>query len=352
MKRLIPILVSFALFTGFNSPLNAQVKTSDTSVVSKPGKSILPATKHAKMDGKIAPKVANSKPQVAPDVSKLIDQYKAFRTQQSQVNKNFAAMHRIARYDGTVVQPGPMTQEEIRLPAIINQIQAIKILLESQSDLGGSGDVQYWMRTESLLNQQGQSAVKVLNAMIQNDGANMNPLLRSALGIVAHNLDYAIHMHDKDTGDANFWSKAAAYDTDTFHNAAADLGQILSSLPVVQPNDPKPSLTATSWIIENFLNGNSDAGSGDANYWVKTMSLLQSQATYSANALDNLSHLPNIPPLAQTAIQNISSTLRSIAAMYSNGETGDSNFWMNACTMVLNGLTQAAQNLVNFRSSL
>ncbi|MFZ2958478.1 MAG: hypothetical protein WA705_16445 [Candidatus Ozemobacteraceae bacterium] len=351
MKRLFSVFIPLALVVGLALPVSAEEKATGATLVSKPGKTLEPATKRGKNDGKIVVQKPAAKSQVQKEVLKLADQYKAFRARQAQIVRSFAIMHNSTSY-GETGQPmgsAPLTQEEIRLPAIVSQLQAIKIMLECQTD-SGTGDLQYWIRTECVLNRQGQTTVTVLNGMIQNDGAAMHPLLRAALSIVANSLNSSIHVNDKASGDSNFWCNASAFTRDALHTAATNIGQLLSSLPCPQPGDCTSSLTGTLWVLENFLQANEDSGTGSPDFWLRTQSLLCVQATGAANALDNLSRL-NISPLARIMLQNESNSLRSASTRYS-GATGDANFWMNASGVTLNALHTTANNLRNFRQSL
>ncbi|MBF0500391.1 MAG: hypothetical protein HQM09_09665 [Candidatus Riflebacteria bacterium] len=353
MKRIISAFIPLALVAGLTLPVCAIQNTSGATMACKPGQTLTPSTKHVKNDGKKAAQKALAKPQVQPEIAKLADQYKSYRDKQAQVARAFEMLHNSASYgdNGQPTTPAPVSQEELRLPTILSQLQAIKTILEYQND-GGTGDVEYWLRTESILNRQGQSAVIVLNGMVQNDGGAMNPLLRSALTMASNNLNSAMHQYDGATGNADYWCGASAFARDSLHNAAANIGQIMTSLPTPQPGNFTFLLTGTAWVLETFLCADSDAGNGDADYWLRTQSLMCIQATSAACVLDNLMRLPNLPPLALTMIQSIANNLRSAASMYSSGTTGDANFWMNASGMVVNALNRAGGDLSTLRKSL
>ncbi|MFZ2960311.1 MAG: hypothetical protein WA705_25800 [Candidatus Ozemobacteraceae bacterium] len=352
MRRVISVLIPLALVVGLAIPVCAEDMANDTTLVSNPGKSMAPSTKQAKKDEKKVAQSGASKPQVKPEITQLTDQYKTFRAKRAQVARAFEMMHNSSIYGetGQPAAPSPVSQEELRLPAIVSQLRAVKTLLENQ-DCAGTGDVKFWLRSENILNRQGQSAVAVLNGMVQNDGTNMNPLLRSALTMAANNLNSAMRQYDSATGDSNFWCRACTFTRDSLHNAAANLGQILGSLACPQASDCTAQLTGTSWVLETFLCANSDAGTGDATYWMRTQNLMCSQAVYAINAINNLIQLPNMQPMARTMLTNIANNLRAAVALYPGGSTGNSNYWMNACTQIVRSLHQAGSDFRTFRQS-
>ena len=300
--------------------------------------------KAASKDGSVEKGVANAK------VKQLSRQYRDYQQQKAKVLdtiRNIYSANDAQGAAGASIQP-----EDACLPVVIAKLQVVQMWLARQNDKG-YGDLEYWTRTRALMNNQGNMAVSELNAMLLANGAEMNGLLRAALKNIHDNLRTAMAKYDGGYGDLNYWTAACTYSRDAIWAAASNLNELLAAIAVQPHANTPPVIKAKLETISHFLNGQTDKGYGDLEYWTRTYSQLGMQASNGTEALNRLMQESGstMNGLLQTAIKNVITNLNAAAKKYDGGY-GTIDYWITACGFVRDGMHSASKNINEILGSI
>ncbi|MBF0547337.1 MAG: hypothetical protein HQM08_23045 [Candidatus Riflebacteria bacterium] len=123
---------------------------------------------------------------------------------------------------GNVPPAGAQEQMKVHL-------QLVQTFLAKQSDKGYGG-LDYWTRTHGILRNEGTLAIGVLTRAMDQLGANLQGLLKSAVQNVINNLNAAVNRYNNGYGDCNYWSAACGNTRQGLWDAARNIGEILSSI--------------------------------------------------------------------------------------------------------------------------
>jgi len=113
-------------------------------------------------------------------------------------------------------------------PIVKGMLMIMMDLLKGQTDQG-HGTLDYWTRTQTLLNMQARIYIGLLNDLVGRY-AGMNGLLRTSLQNVANNLGQASHKYDNGYGDIDYWITACSFLRDAMRSAGKNLTDIVNSI--------------------------------------------------------------------------------------------------------------------------
>lgn len=335
MRRLILVVLSLVLVAGsWQSLLAAQGGPKDTRKGSEKAGVGLEAMKPT------------------PRVEGSARKYQAYRQNLSRVRDTFRNIH--TAY-GTVSTEAPQaeafTNEEAHLPVVMSQLWVIKTFLAGQGDKG-HGSLDYWIRTNNLLTNQGRFAASELQSIISASQGMINPLLVTAIANVADNLGKAMIKYDNGYGDLDYWVAASGNTRDALLQAASNLQAIIDTLPFTLPADVTPVVKGQLMVIQNLVINQADKGHGDIDYWIRSHGLLSLQARIIGSILqDILTRHPTMMGLLRTSVQNVATNLSGAAAKYSGGY-GDLDYWVGASGFIRDALRTAGKNLQDITGSL
>ena len=338
MKKILAVLLVFCLMLPF-------VANAEKAKVNK-------EAKKPKKGNEIKVSAKQFKP--GPEIVKNMVQYKAIRKKQAKVMATFSFVQQTM--PGEQGQPQtaifPLSQEEHCVPIISGKLGALLTFLESQNDKG-HGDLDYWIRTRSLLAMEGNIAVGELNRILEVHGAAMNGLLRASVKYVSGNLAQAMSKYNSGYGDLDFWVAASGNTRDALWQAAANIKEIREAIGSPNAANVVPLVKGQLEVVNAILRGQGDQGHGDIDYWIRTRTILATQAHVCVRILRIiLDHYgPQLQGLLKSAISNIANNLDEVGGKYSNGY-GDLDYWVGASRFTRDGCHAGSRNLTDILNSI
>lgn len=138
-------------------------------------------------------------------------------------------MHQAAENIDQVLGALPSVANEDPMGILRAHTRVIANILHKQGDKG-HGDIDYWIRTHSILGRQCSFGAQSLRVLLGFVGGKIMPLLRNSVQNVIDNLDATARKYSGGYGDISYWTGATSYVRDGMHRGAADLRQILDSI--------------------------------------------------------------------------------------------------------------------------
>jgi len=279
----------------------------------------------------------SEKVEPTPKVVSMMEAYKAHRAKTQQIMESFREIH---EPQDTRNAPVTGSQEDRSLVIIRTKLEVIKNFLDAQTCFSPEKVNTYWT-VSHILYANAKVVFKQFEAIFQESGNNINPLLKVALVNVQQALEKCKNASVESPDD--YCKKLVA----AMKQASADLTPIIATLPVLSNADPVTFLKAHCETLIEILTAQETYGREFDEYRI-CCNLMNRQCEFGIKSIENClkSVGDKVNPLLLISVNNVLKGFQAVYDKYHSTKTEYSNeFFKGFSVYLVDGMHDAASKL-------